>query len=87
MNELPKWIERAKETFNFHRAKKLADPKWNTIKTAKSLRRSLGGVSEDLLIARYLKTHSAKLEKYKYAYEALEYIRDVEREEELGEIE
>lgn len=87
MNELPRWIERAKETRRFHRSKLLDNPDWNTVKTAKALRRSMGSISEDLLIARWLKTHETQLEKFKHAYQALEFIREKQKEQELSEIE
>jgi len=83
----PKWIEKAKETYKFHRSKLLSEDKWTAAMTAKSLRRSLGGVSEDLLICRWCKTHEKQLEKFKYAYEALEFIREKQRELDLDEIE
>lgn len=83
----PKWLERAIETHQFHRSKCLASDEWNIQKTAKALRRSMGSISEDLMIAKALKTHEAKLEKYKYAYEALEFIREELRKESLEKIE
>lgn len=87
MSEDPKWIERAKETHRFHRSKLLSDDKWTTTRTAKALRRSIGSVSEDLLICRWLKTHEKELLKFEYAYQALEFIRDKQREEEREEVE
>jgi len=87
MSESSKWIERAKETRKFHRSKILTDEKWTIQQTAKALRRSLGGICEDLLIAKWLKTHETKLERFDYAYQALEFIRDKQREDDLDEIE
>ncbi len=87
MSESPKWMEKAKETYKFHRSKLMNDDKWNTAKTAKALRRSIGSISEDLLLARWCKTHEEKLKRFKYAYEALEYIREYQKELELDEIE
>jgi len=83
----PKWLEKAKETYRFHRSKLLAHDKWNTSQTAKSLRRSIGSICEDLLIARWCRTHEKQLEKFKYAYEALEFIREKQKEQDLAEIE
>lgn len=81
-----KFIEKAKDTFRFHREKCLSNDKWTVAATAKALRRSLGSVSEDLLIARWCRTHEKKLEEFAYAYEALEWIRERQKEMELGEI-
>ena len=86
MSEQPKFIEKAKETYKFHRAKRLASDKWTTVQTAKALRRSIGSISEDLLIAKWCKTHEKELERFKYAYEALEYIRNKKRDIDLDEI-
>ena len=87
MSEEKKWLIRAKETYKFHRAKLLSDSNWNTILTAKALRRSHGGICEDLMIARWLKSHEKILEKFDYAYEALNWIRKKEKEQDLGELE
>jgi len=81
-----KWIERAKETYRFHREKLLVNPKWTTVQTSKSLRRSLGSISEDLLIARWSRTHEVQLEKFKYGYQALEWIREKQKEQEREDI-
>lgn len=81
------WIERAKGTYKFHRSKLLSHDKWTVAQTAKSLKRSLGSVSEDLLISKWLKTHGMQLEKFDYCYEALAFIRKKEKEQEKDEIE
>lgn len=83
----PKFLIRAKETYKFHRSKLLSEDKWNTTKTAKVLRRSIGSVSEDLMIARWCRSHEKQLEKFKYAQEAIEWIRDKQEEIEKQEIE
>lgn len=83
----PKFLLKAKETFKIHRSKILSEDKWNTTDTARFLRRSIGGVSEDLMIARWCRTHENSLEKFKYAYEALEFIREKQAEQEKREIE
>jgi len=87
MKKNQKWIERAKETYHFHKTKKLVDSEWDTRKTAKTLRRSHGSVCQDLMIARWLKTHSNQIERFDYMYEALEFIRKKEKEAELSDIE
>jgi hypothetical protein len=87
MSEQKKWIERAKSTYNFHRNKLIQDKKWRVQDTALRLRRSIGSVSEDLLLARWLKTNEKELEKLDYANEALEFVKNKNRERKLDEIE
>ena len=87
MSEQPKWLERAKETYKIHRARLMSTDDWTLAKTAKLLRRSIGPISEDLLIARWCKTHEKHLENFKYAYEAIEFIKKKKREQETEEIE
>jgi hypothetical protein len=82
----PKWLEKAKETFKYHRSNLLSHEKWTSVQTAKALRRSIGSVSEDLLIARWSKTHEKELEKFKYAYEAIEWIRERQDDMEKTEL-
>lgn len=81
-----KWITRARETYNFHRRQLMSNDKWTLAMTAKALKRGLGPISEDILIAKWLKTHSAQIEKFEYACEALDYIRKRARELELSEL-
>ena len=70
------WLDKAKATRKFHIAKKREDKTWTVGKTAKELKRSIGSISEDLLIADWSRSHGEKIESFDYAYEALEYIRD-----------
>ena len=86
MKQPPEWIEKAKETYRFHRSKLLSNSSWRTKDTAKVLRRAVGSVSEDLLIARWLKTHETQIEKFEYIYEALEFIREKKEEQKLREL-
>lgn len=72
------WLERAKDTHNYHVRKKQEDPKWTTVDSARSLKRSLGSISEDLKIASWMKTHLEDLMKFDYAKDAIAYIRDKE---------
>jgi hypothetical protein len=87
MSEQPKWLVRAKETYKFHRSRLISTDDWTVAKTARTLRRSLGSVSEDLLIARWCKTHEKVLEEFLYSYEALKFIRKKQKELEIAEIE
>lgn len=83
----PTWIEKAKQTQRFHREQLKSHDKWTIGETAKILRRSPGSVSEDLLIARWLRTNPLELEKFEYTYEALEWIRKRIKEERLEDAE
>ena len=82
----PKWLTKAKETYTYHRSQLLTRDKWRASDTAKSLRRSLGSISEDLLIARWCKTHESELEKIEFACDALAFIRKKAKEQDLDEI-
>lgn len=85
------WIDRAKQTHQFHcqriRVNKDKDIKWRLKDTAKALGRSVGSISEDLLIASWLKTHSEQLKRFDFAWEALRYIRLRKEEMQLDEVE
>ena len=78
-----KWLEKATATYNFHRSKLILDNEWNITKTARALRRSIGSIGEDLMIARWYKTHRKQLERIDNAYEVLEFIRKRKKEMEL----
>ena len=87
MSKQPKWLERAKQTYKYHREQILLDSSWTITHTAKALRRSFGSVCEDIKIAQWLKTHESQLEKFEFAYEALRWIRKKQKEMDLTEIE
>lgn len=87
MKELPQWIEKAKEIHRFHVEKKKNNEHWTIVMTAKALRKSEGLVGEDLLIAKWLRTHSAQLERIDTRYEALKFIKKKKKEQELDELE
>jgi hypothetical protein len=86
MNEPPRWLEKAKETYKFHRSRLMSSDNWTVAKTARALRRSNGSICEDLMIARALKAYEKQLENFSYAYEALEFIRKKQKEHELAEL-
>lgn len=70
-----KWIIRARETHNFHAEKKRLYEYWRLQDTARELERSLGSISEDLLVAKWLRTHYNQLSEIKYLKDAVEWIR------------
>ena len=84
MSEL-EWLDQAKKTLEYHRSKQLSSDgkKWTITMTANTLHRSLGSVCEDLLIAKWSKTHN--LRQFEFAYEALNFIRMKKKEMELEE--
>lgn len=86
MSEQPKWLERAKQTYRFHRSKLLSAKNWTLTDTARALKRSLGPISEDLLIARWCRTHEKQLERFEYAKDALEFIKNKKKEQEIMDL-
>lgn len=78
----PEWLVKAKETYEYHRSHLMSHDKWTLKMTARSLRRSIGSISEDRMIAIWCKTHEKQLEKFDYAKDALEFIRKEKAKEE-----
>lgn len=84
MPQTPEWLEDALQTAQFHRFHKLSNEKrWTLKDTAKKLRRSIGSICEDLLIAKESKIYD--LTQFEFAFEALNYIRMKKKERELEE--
>ena len=80
MKTAPEWLDTVKSTYKLHISKVKEcefsrHRKWKISDTAREQKRSIGMVSEDLLIAQWLKTHSAKIEEFEFRSEALEFIR------------
>ena len=80
------WLARALEIQAYHISCLKSDPNWTIEKTAKSLSRSLGSVSQDLLIASWLRSHEKQLRRCSSAREALQFIRSKRKAIQLGEI-
>ena len=72
----PDWVEKVKATHRFHVSRLREDKGWTMKKTAKVLNRAIGPISEELMVASWLRTHSAQLEEFDYLHEAVEYIRE-----------
>lgn len=70
------WVDRAIFTHRYHVEKLKLHDNWTITDTAAALNRSLGSISEDLLIANWLKTHENKIRRFSYAKDALAFIRD-----------
>ena len=79
----PEWITKAIKTKNIHFHMKNNNSKWRIQDTAKLLKRSIGSISEDLLLASWLRSHRVYFDRFDYAKDALAYIRKKEREIEL----
>lgn len=77
------WIEKARKTFRYHRSKLLSNEKWTATLTAKSLNRSTGSISQDLLVARWLRTHENQLSRCDNLKEALEFIKKAKKNMDL----
>lgn len=80
------WLDRAIEIHRFHVTQLRDEPGWTIVKTARILNRSVGSVSEDLLIASWLKTHEKQLKRFDSMREALAFVRSKKREMQLGGI-
>lgn len=79
------WIERAVEINHFHIHQLKEEPHWTIEKTANALNRSIGSVSQDLLIARWLKTHEKQIRRCSSMRDALAWVRVRSREMQLEE--
>jgi len=80
------WISKCIDIHNFHVAQIKSEPNWTVEKTAKALCRSVGSVSQDLLLASWLKTHEKQLKRYKNAKDALEFVRGKKKEMKTQEL-
>lgn len=74
------WLDRAVQTHNYHVQCCKDESDWTLAKTASSLNRSIGSISQDLLIASWAKTHEKQLRRFRSMKDALEFIHDKKRE-------
>lgn len=81
------WVSRCVDIHNFHVSQVKAVPGWTVEETAKSLCRSVGSVSQDLLLASWLRTHEKQLKRFRNAKDALEFVRARKREMKTQELE
>lgn len=81
------WIDRAVDIHNFHVSQLKAESSWTIDKTAKALSRSLGSVSQDLLLASWLKTHEKQIRRFTCAKDAIDWIRSKKKEMKTQELE
>lgn len=76
------WVERVKHVAIIHASHLKENSKWTIDDTAKELNRSKGRISEDLMLARYMRTHP-RVETFRVVQDALEYCRKIKREQKL----
>lgn len=81
------WINHCIEIHNYHVSQLKHESNWTVEKTAATLARSVGSVSQCITIASWLKTHEKQLRKFKNAKDALNFIRAKKREMRIHEIE
>lgn len=74
------WLDRALEVRRFHVEQCKGESNWTIQKTARSLNRSIGSVSQDLLIASWVKTHEKQLRRFDSMRDALDFVRTKQRE-------
>ena len=74
------WLDRAIQVYNYHINLCQTEQRWTIEKTAKSLNRSIGSVSQDITIASWVKTHEKQLRRFRSMNDALEYIKDKKQE-------
>lgn len=69
------WLNRAVDVHNYHVQCCRDEADWTLERTAASLNRSIGSVSQDLLIASWTKTHEKQLRRCRTMKDALDYIK------------
>ena len=74
------WIDRCMDVHSFHVSQLREEPSWTMDKTAKALNRSIGSVSQDLLLASWMRTHEKQLRRFSSAKDALDFIRSRKKE-------
>lgn len=78
------WLDRAIETNKFHIAQLTDEPHWTIQLTAEALNRSIGSISQDILLANWSRSHEKQLRRFRNMADALKFVRDKEREFRLG---
>lgn len=76
------WVVRVKGVAQYHTSQLKDNSKWTLRDTARELRRSVGRVSEDLMLVSFMRTHP-KVETYKRIQDAVAYCRRIKREQRM----
>jgi len=79
------WIDLAISIRNYHVSKLKSDIAWRVEDTARELHRSIGAVSQYLLIASFLKTHENQIKRLETMKEAVSFCKDKKRDMLVGE--
>lgn len=74
------WLDRAVQVYNYHANLCREEKGWTIEKTATTLNRSIGSVSQDITVASWVKTHEKQLRRFHSMRDALEYIREKKQE-------
>ena len=74
------WLDRAVQVHNYHVSQMRDESGWTLEKTALALNRSTGSISQDMLIASWVKTHEKQLRRFRSMKDALSFIRNKKRE-------
>ena len=74
------------DIYNFHASQLREDSSWTMEKTAKALHRSIGSISQDMLLASWLRTHEKQLRRFSSAKDALQFIRSRKKELRTSEL-
>jgi len=80
------WLDRAIQVYNFHVNQLKEESGWTIKKTADALNRSVGSVSQDILLANWSRTHDKQLRRYNSMKDALSFVKAREREFKVREI-
>lgn len=79
------WLDRAVEINKFHTQCLKDDENWTLEKTATSLNRSIGSISENLMLASWAKTHEKQLRRCSSMRDAISFVKMRKRELRLEE--
>ena len=82
----PHWLDRAINIHNFHVQQCKDNSDWTITKTSEALKRSLGSVSQDILIASWSKTHEKQLRRCSSMRDALAWVKIRQQEMRLEEV-
>lgn len=74
----PEWITRVRVTAIFYANQIKENPKYTLRDLQKDLNRSIGRLSEDLMLHSFMKTHP-KVETYRKVTDAVEYCRKLKK--------
>lgn len=85
MNHLVKqnWLQTAIDIRKFHINQLKLENGWTIEKTALALNRSVGSISQYILIAEWSRTHEVQLKRCNSMNEGLEFIKRKKKEMEL----